>query len=95
VARNKSERLPRILLSKKATPGTWASACPVQLIELPEEVYLVRLLDGNRIFDGAETWRQVSTSQYSDALEVYDKMVDGFYFREITRRKWQYGPKQK
>lgn len=82
--RNRSERDATLLLNKSARPATWESPCPVQLWEMPDGRYKVRLLDKTKV------WRQVFASSKHGALEVYDEMVDGFYFARVTTQTWKY-----
>ena len=85
MARNRSERDATLLLNKGVTPAQWDEPCPVQLWEMPDGRYKVRILGRQKV------WRQIFANSKFSALRVYNKMVDGFYFKRITLRTWEYG----
>jgi len=81
--RNKSEKLPKALLTKKVLPAMWSNPGTVKIVELPESVYRVEIRDEDYI-------RFTMASHYSDALDIYDRMFDGFYFSGTpTSTGWQ------
>lgn len=81
--RNKSEKLPKVLLTKKVTPAMWGDPGTVKIVELPESAYRVEIHD-------ADYLRFTRASRYADALDIFDRMFDGFYFSSTpTLTGWE------
>ena len=80
--RNRSEKGPQVLLEKMVQPGTWEVRRPAQLLVLPDGTHKLQV----QCLEKADGWHWTVAPTYSDLLEVYEAMVDGFLFRIINAK---------